>query len=83
MKINTLAYIHKLLLANSESDALAYRNAQDRLNKMEKFQLTIDKPDELEAYKSSVDKQTAYVDDCWEKLCAASGALYDFENQEW
>lgn len=83
MKINTLEYIHKLLLANAESMAATYRGARDNLNGMEDFQLTLDEPELLESYKRSTDKQKAYVDECWKARCAADAALEDFENQEW
>lgn len=70
-------------MANSESEALSYRNARDRLNAMEDFQLTLDDPKLLESYKRSAERQKSYVEDCWKKHCSASAALEDFENQEW
>lgn len=83
MKINTLEYIHRLLFAASESENTAYRAARDLLEEMESRRLTLGDPYELDAIKSGITNQKAYIDECWKKRCAASAALEDFENQEW
>lgn len=74
MTINTLEYIHKLLIAEEKKTGEVYKNSRNLQHEYEESET---------ASKDLIKRQTEYADEFMREHLAAANALEDFESREW